>query len=104
MTTLTAQRVDPDAADPLYMQLTRSIAEDIAARRLRPGERLPSERRLCAMFDISRVTVRKALAALVDEGLVESSAGRGWFVAAGPVSEPPNMLTSFSAMGRSAET
>jgi GntR family transcriptional regulator len=100
MTTLTAQPVDPDAADPLYMQLMRSIAEDIAARRLRPGQRLPSERRLCAMFDISRVTVRKALAALVDEGLVESSAGRGWFVATGPVSEPPNLLTSFSAMGR----
>ena len=100
MTTLTAQPIDPDAADPLYLQVTRSISDDIAAHRLRPGQRLPSERQLCDLFEISRVTVRKALAALVEDGLVESSAGRGWFVATGPVSEPPNMLTSFSAMGR----
>jgi DNA-binding GntR family transcriptional regulator len=100
VTTLSVKPIDPDATDPLYLQVTRSISDDIAAGRLLPGRRLPSERQLCELFEISRVTVRKALAALVEEGLVESSAGRGWFVASGPVSEPPNMLTSFSAMGR----
>lgn len=92
--------LDPDSAEPLYLQVTRAVAADIAAGRLAPGERLPSERRLCDGLGISRVTARRALRALVDEGLVEASAGRGWFVASGPLSEPPNRLLSFSAMGR----
>ncbi len=92
--------LDPNAAEPLYLQVTRAIAGDIAAGRLRPGDRLPSERRLCDDLGISRVTARRALRTLVDDGLVEASAGRGWFVASGPLSEPPNRLLSFSAMGR----
>src|SRR4051812_29943613 len=76
------------------------LADEIAARRLNPGQRLPSERRICETYGVSRVTARRALRALVDEGVVESSRGRGWFVSSGPVSEPPNMLLSFSAMGR----
>jgi GntR family transcriptional regulator len=92
--------VDPSASEPLYFQLMRVLANDIAARRLNPGQRLPSERRLCETYGVSRVTARRALRALVDEGLVESSRGRGWFVSSGPISEPPNMLLSFSAMGR----
>jgi DNA-binding GntR family transcriptional regulator len=93
--------VDPDGVEPLYLQVSRAIAADISAGRLRPGARLPSERRLCANLGISRVTARRALRELVEEGLVEASAGRGWFVASGPVGEPPNRLVSFSAMGRS---
>jgi DNA-binding GntR family transcriptional regulator len=92
--------VDPSASEPLYLQLMQVLADEIAAGRLNPGQRLPSERRICETYGVSRVTARRALRALVDEGLVESSRGRGWFVSSGPVSEPPNMLLSFSAMGR----
>jgi GntR family transcriptional regulator len=92
--------VDPTASDPLYLQLMQAIAADIATRRLDPGQRLPSERQICETHGVSRVTARRALRALVGKGLVESSRGRGWFVANGPISEPPNMLLSFSAMGR----
>jgi GntR family transcriptional regulator len=77
-----------------------AIADGIAAGRWRPGHRLPSERRLCAAFGVSRVTVRKALAALVDEGAVEVAHGRGWFVAPAARSEEPNVLLSFTAMAR----
>ena len=92
--------VDPASSDPLYLQLTQALAADIASRRLNPGQKLPSERQICETYGVSRVTARRALRALVEEGVVESSRGRGWFVANGPISEPPNMLLSFSAMGR----
>ncbi len=91
--------LDPTRKDiPLYQQVQRSIAEHIAAGRLAPGEQLPSERRLCARFGISRVTARRALASLVEEGLIEASPGKGWFVSDGPLSEPPNALLSFTAL------
>jgi GntR family transcriptional regulator len=85
---------------PLYQQVRDALADHIAAGRWRPGQRLPSERRLCETFGISRVTVRRALTSLVEEGLLEVAAGRGWFVATGPLSEPPNLLLSFTAMAR----
>jgi DNA-binding GntR family transcriptional regulator len=93
--------LDPDRKDiPLYQQVQLAIAEHIAAGRLAPGQQLPSERQLCERFDISRVTARRALAALVDDGLIEASPGKGWFVADGHLSEPPNALQSFTSLAR----
>ena len=77
-----------------------AIAERIATGRWRPGQRLPSERRLSAALGVSRVTVRKALATLVEDGVVEVAQGRGWFVAAEAVSDEPNVLLSFTAMAQ----
>jgi len=67
----------------------REIADDL--RRLvdggdlGPGRLLPSESELSARYGASRVTVRKALEALRDDGLVDSRQGFGWFVAAHPL-------------------
>jgi GntR family transcriptional regulator len=85
---------------PLYRQLCEAIAEGIAEGRWGPGRWLPSERRLCEMFGVSRVTVRRALAALVEEGLLEPDPGRGWVVTAGSLGQPPNVLLSFTTMAR----
>ena len=52
-----------------------------------PGHVLPSESDLSAEFGVSRVTVRRALETLRDEGLVESRQGFGWFVAAAPLQQ-----------------
>lgn len=99
MTTSLTLALDRSRSDiPLYRQVQQSIAEHIAAGRLPPGEQLPSERQLCERFDISRVTARRALAALVDDGLIQASPGRGWFVSDGHLSEPPNALQSFTAL------
>ena len=89
-----------DAKTPLHLEVRDSIAQDIAAGLPGPGDRLPSERDLCERLNVSRLTLRRALKLLVDEGLLESAPGRGWFVAAGPVSEPANVLLSFSDMAR----
>lgn len=73
---------------PLYRQVADRVAADIVARSLVVGDRLPSERVLCARLGVSRVTLRAALHQLVDQGLVSAEAARGWFVAAVPPPRP----------------
>jgi GntR family transcriptional regulator len=65
----------------------QEIAEDLRARVLDSpgGSVLPSEAELSAEFDASRVTIRRALELLRDEGLVGARKGFGWFVATEPV-------------------
>ncbi len=87
---------------PLYLQVYRMIADDIAAGVLKPGDRLPAERDLCQKLGVSRTTVRRAFAELIQNGLIVSSVGLGAFVAGGEsLAEPPNMLMSFSELGAS---
>jgi GntR family transcriptional regulator len=80
----------------LYERVVTLIADDIATGRLHAGERLTSERTLGERLGVSRVTIRKALATLVERGLLVPAARRGWFVAppSSPGSYPP--LQSFT--------
>lgn len=70
----------------------RRVADEVKARVLAgeyaTGRVLPSEAVLSAEFGVSRVTVRKALEQLRDEGLVDSRQGFGWFVAGDTVRQP----------------
>ena len=66
---------------PLYVQLSRRIADGIATGRLTPGESLPPERDMAAMTGLSRVTVRKAVQALVASGQLIQKRGSGTYVA-----------------------
>jgi GntR family transcriptional regulator len=67
---------------PRYGQLARHIAALIAAGDLAADTQLPPERELGELAGISRVTVRQAVAQLVEEGLVEQRRGAGTFVCA----------------------
>lgn len=99
---LTAPLMSPikrDGAESLHLQVSRQIGGEIASGLLRAGDRLPPERVLCERLQVSRVTLRRGLAKLVDEGLLRPSHGRGWFVAAEQLGEPPNTLISFTGMG-----
>ncbi|MGI5884829.1 MAG: GntR family transcriptional regulator [Candidatus Spyradocola sp.] len=73
---------------PLYLQLASLIRADIAAGRLRPGDKLPSESELVERYGVGRVTVREALALLVNEGLLLKLHGRGTFVRAAHAGQP----------------
>lgn len=66
---------------PLYVQLSRLIADQINSGQLQPGESLPAERDLAAMTGLSRVTVRKAVQSLVTSGQLVQRRGSGTFVA-----------------------
>jgi GntR family transcriptional regulator len=91
--------VRTDYPDPLWVQAADSIRDRIASGDLRAGSRLPPERELCQLLGISRVTLRKALQALVEDGALASSHGRGWYVSGGGVdtrNEWPNSLESFT--------
>jgi GntR family transcriptional regulator len=70
----------------------RSIADELRARveagEFGAGRLLPSESALSSAYAVSRVTVRKALELLRDEGLIDARQGFGWFVATNPVRQP----------------
>jgi GntR family transcriptional regulator len=72
-----------DDALPRYVQVAARLWDDISARGARTGDRLPSERSLATRYEVSRDTLRAALAELAGRGLLESAAARGWFVTNG---------------------
>jgi DNA-binding GntR family transcriptional regulator len=77
----TAKRQKPKAADanetPLYRRLVDALRQEIADSVHAVGDRLPTEDMLSSRFGVSRHTVREALRALRDEGLVASQQGAG---------------------------
>jgi DNA-binding FadR family transcriptional regulator len=64
----------------LYEQVAHKIATGIRAGKYLVGQRLPSERELAQVFEISRPTVREAIIALELDGLVEVRLGSGVYV------------------------
>ena len=62
---------------PLYQRVFNTVKERISSGLYAPGFFIPSERELCEEFGVHRVTVRKSLDMLAQEGLVEKLAGRG---------------------------
>ena len=66
----------------LHRQLYVLLKEQIASGRYRLGELLPTQEALCRQFSISRITVRRALNDLVEDGFVRNRQGVGAFVAA----------------------
>jgi len=87
--------LDERSALPLYQQLQRALRKAIEIRLLAPEDALPAERDLAAAFNVSRITVRKALDGLVTDGLLVRRQGSGNFVSA-RVHKNFAMLTSFS--------
>src|SRR5690242_21872113 len=67
-----------------YEQIAERLAADIRSGLLAPGSRLPSERELARTLEVSRASVREALAALQLQGVVETRKGAGTFVTARP--------------------
>jgi GntR family transcriptional regulator len=70
----------PLAPQPLYAQIKDALRERILDGTYAPHSQMPSEHELCAMFDVSRITVRQALGDLQKEGLLFKLHGKGTFV------------------------
>ncbi len=87
--------LDESSAQPLYQQLQRSLRGAIENGVIGPDDALPPERDLAEMLGVSRITVRKAIDELVDDGLLIRKQGSGTFVS-NRVEKNFAKLTSFS--------
>ena len=74
------QILNTDSYIPLYKHLMQKLRSDIQNGVYPVHSRIPSEQELCDTYQVSRVTVRKALAELTQEGLLNRHQGKGTFV------------------------
>lgn len=81
---------------PLYHQLSQSLLAQITNGEFEPGDALPPERELTQTFDVSRITVRRAIDELENEGYVRRAQGKGTFVSPPRIKRGILKLTSFS--------
>lgn len=70
-----AEKTGGPAVGAKYEQVTESLRKTIQSGKLKPGDSLPSEAEVCAQFDVSRTTARKAFAELERDGLARSEKG-----------------------------
>ncbi len=77
-----------------YQQIASELRTRVAAGEFAAGRMLPSESELSEEFAASRVTVRRALELLRDEGLVDARQGFGWFVPGDTVRQPLGRLAT----------
>jgi len=101
--------IDKDLPIPYHYQLRELLRDEIASGHWVVGERLPSERELCEAFNLSRTTIREAIDALVNEGLLRREKGRGTFIAKPKITEkwletPDSFTDSMLEQGYQLET
>ena len=72
--------LDKSSATPLYLQLKKLIYDRINKGIYEPGESIPSENEIQKQFKISRITVRRAIRELEQEGYLDKKPGKGTFV------------------------
>src|SRR5205807_1250315 len=81
---------------PLYYQLKEVLKQQIRAGHLAPHTAIPSEPELVMQYQVSRATVRQALAELVHEGLLYRQHGKGTFVSEPRIQQTLGELISFT--------
>jgi DNA-binding GntR family transcriptional regulator len=72
--------IDREGKTPVYQQIAAILRDRITTGQILPGRPVPSEPQLAGEFGVSRLTARKAVRVLADEGLVEVVTGRGAYV------------------------
>ena len=87
---------DNPSASP-YILVHDQLKNDIIQKKLKEGEQLPSEDELAKKFRISRMTLRKSLSLLINEGYIYSQHGVGTFVSKLPIQFDYTKIISFSA-------
>ncbi len=85
-----------ETAAPLYLQIKEALTAQIRAGDLQAHQRLPSERELSETFNVSRMTARQALQAMVWDGVAYARVGKGTFVAGPKIDQQLQSLSGFS--------
>ena len=88
--------LDAESGVPLYLQVERSLQQRLDQGEWQPGEQVPTEGEMCRDYGVSRVTLRQALARLVDRGLLTRERGRGTFVRNTSLTAGARGVTSFT--------
>lgn len=89
-------KIDYSGSIPIYLQLATQTRMHIKYGILKPGEKMPPEKDICQILNISRTTVQKAMNLLVDQGLLLRYRGKGTFVSLQKYSRTFSHLYNFS--------
>ncbi|MER3435695.1 MAG: GntR family transcriptional regulator [Leptolyngbya sp. ERB_1_1] len=66
---------------PLHSMISKQLRDRMISGQYKPGDQLPSEHQIMSEFEVSRITARRAIANLMQQGLVVVQQGKGAFVA-----------------------
>ncbi|MEQ6378514.1 GntR family transcriptional regulator [Bacillaceae bacterium S4-13-56] len=80
---------------PLYKQVKNEILKEIH-QNMKEGDLLPTESEMETIYEVSRITIRKAIEELVSEGYVAKVQGRGTFVRSTKIVQDANSITSWT--------
>lgn len=90
------KKLDFSGRTQLYYQLYDILLDDIKSGKYKAGELLPTENELIAKYDVSRITVRKAMDLLLNEGLIGKRRGYGTYVEQKKMEQTLNKVIHFS--------
>ena len=98
--------LNANSSEPLYQQLEQTLKAKIEHNQWHKGDKLPTELELSRQYDVSRITIRKALDSLVKSGYIVRRSGKGTFVTNEKIQRPISGASSFTeichAMGLAA--
>ena len=77
--------IDHNSIVPLYQQITDQILQDINSGKFSVNKRLPTEDEMSQQYKVSRITIRRAVSDLVEQGVVVKRQGKGTFVKTPPM-------------------
>ncbi|MGB8452640.1 MAG: GntR family transcriptional regulator [Anaerocolumna sp.] len=69
-----------ESKQPLYRQLMEELKEQIRSGKYKAGNQIPTEPELAAMYEVSRITIRKTIEELCEQGYLVKQQGKGTFV------------------------
>lgn len=100
--------LDKSQPIPLYYQVKESLLEKIRSKQFDVGDLIPSESELQDTYRVSRITIRRAIQELVQEGHLYTQQGKGTFVSKPKASQELNRISSWAetmmALGMHPET
>jgi DNA-binding LacI/PurR family transcriptional regulator len=85
--------------EPVYRQMYNDFLEKISSGALKVGDRLPSEADLCKLYKVSRITSKRALDILSDQGYISKQPGKGSFVVNDSLNPSDKMASSPKTIG-----
>ena len=92
--------IRPVKRNSVSEQIFEQLKEKIVSGELEPGEKLPSEHELCRLYNVSRTTIRQALANLSSLGLIETRFGEGSFVKQSNIGDVMSSLLKTIRLGK----